>query len=57
MRPKLKMLWPYKHDDVTTWKYLDCVLSGEYCRRKIVHRWILNPDFKYKHLDPEYSRS
>lgn len=48
-----KMLWPYKNDDKSTWKYIDCEIGGEK-QKRFIKEWILNPDFAYKHLDPHY---
>ena len=49
---KLRMLWPYNYHDRSTWKYIDLVLYGEKKdNNSKVSSWILNPDFKYAHLD------
>lgn len=56
---KLKMLWPYSNKDGATWKYKDCIINGHKDRQKdtrFVKKWILNPGFKYKHLDPNYPK-
>ena len=51
---KLSTLWPYKHEDKTTWKYIDFengvrVING----RDILYvkKWIKNPDFAYAKYD------
>jgi len=49
------MLWKYQHDDKTTWKYIDVQITGSIVRgTAFVKKWVLNPDFKYKHLDKNY---
>jgi hypothetical protein len=56
-RPPLQPYWKYEFEDKTTWKYIDCVIGGSHHTSKIfVKQWILNPDFKYKHLDPNYGK-
>ena len=44
-------LWDYDHEDKTTWAYLDChVIRNNLGKSVRVVKWIVNPDFKYKHL-------
>lgn len=51
-RNKLNKLWPYSHNDETTWKYIDCKIVGSREKGTIkITNWIKNPDFKYAHLD------
>ena len=53
----LKKLWPHKPDDDTTWKYSDVIIGYNKKTNKLyVKEWVLNPDFKYKHLDPNYGK-
>jgi hypothetical protein len=52
---ELKPLWPYDYEDKTTWKYSDCILTKG-LKHRLVKKWILNPEFKYKHLDPSYPK-
>jgi hypothetical protein len=40
--------WYYNPEDITTWKYI----LTENKERRPKSFWILNPEFKYKHLDP-----
>lgn len=54
---KLRKLWPYHPDDKSTWKYIDCLVSGDYGQVRRVRKWILNPDFAYRHLDPHDSEN
>ena len=50
-----KKLWPHDKDDKTTWKYCDVIIGGNKDKKTLyVKKWVLNPDFKYKHLDPSY---
>lgn len=49
----LPMLFPYKHDDKTTWPYIDCNIYDNGEMRK-VSSWVKNPDFKYGHLIKGY---
>jgi len=48
-RKPLPRLWTYDNKDVSTWKYLDCIISGKE-GAWYVSRWIENPNFKYKYL-------
>ncbi len=43
--------WPWNPYDKTTWKYIDCLITGQTAGKLRVSEWILNPDFAYKHLD------
>lgn len=47
-----KKLWTYNPHDMTTWKYLDFVMTGT-LKSRTAHAkfWILNPEFKFAHLD------
>jgi hypothetical protein len=48
-----KRYWKYEHDDKTTWKYLDFAVGDDrHGRAGHIRHWILNPNFKYRHLDP-----
>ena len=53
---KLTPLWHHDQKDESTWKYLDCEIGGEKGKR-FIRRWIINCNFKYKHLDPSYPKS
>lgn len=55
-RAPLKKLWPHKPDDETTWKYSDVIISGERKGKRFIKEWVLNKDFKYKHLDPKWPK-
>lgn len=46
---ELKPIWKYDDKDVTTWKYIDCRIK--YQNEDAIVSWILNPVFKYSHLD------
>lgn len=50
-RPPISRLWPWNPYDRNTWKYIDYVIKGT--KEDPIIFWILNPNFKYKHLDPE----
>lgn len=50
MKKHLIPYWNYDPNDITTWKYI-CEQQTNPHRKKNL-RWILNPEFKYKHLDP-----
>jgi len=50
---KLKKLWPYNYNDKRTWKYSTCEISGR-GNDLYVSKWVLNPHFIYKKLDPTY---
>jgi len=53
---KLKPLWLYKQDDITTWKYLYCVIAGNRDNKtRFVKEWIFNPDFAFKDIDKKYN--
>lgn len=41
-------LWQYQVDDLTTWKYLNVNFKH---KGKEQTAWVLNPLFKFKHLD------
>ncbi len=49
----LPMLFPYNHEDKTTWPYLDCKIA-EHGREKRIASWVKNPNFKYGHLIKGY---
>jgi len=51
---KLHAYWKYIHDDITTWKYLDCAYTEGLESRKF-KKWVLNPEFKYMSQDPYYN--
>lgn len=48
----LQQLFPYDKDDITTWPWIDCSVSGSTDNPKVT--WIKNPDFKYGHLIADY---
>lgn len=54
---KLKRYWNYDKDDTSTWKYIDCKIKFKEGNRFFFRKWILNPNFAYKHLDPYYPTS
>lgn len=55
MKKSLHPLWIYNQKNTDTWKYLDVIIGGDIDKRTAyVRRWVLNPDFKYKHLDKNY---
>jgi hypothetical protein len=45
-----KKLWDYDPDDTTTWKYLGVRVKYVGRQRKY-SGFIVNPEFKYKHLE------
>lgn len=49
---KLKKYWTYNINDEKTWKYIDCIVDKK-DGVAYVKRWILNPNFAYKHKDPQ----
>jgi hypothetical protein len=50
---KIALLWPYREDDQTTWKYLTCITGrNDRSKQKKFIKWVKNPMFKYAHLDP-----
>ena len=50
-------LWPHNKDDQTTWKYVDCIIEGsDGGKKRRVKKYILNPDFRFKHLDPDWPK-
>lgn len=51
---KLKKLWPFDYEDITTWKYIDCKIVKKN-KDNIIKEWVLNPKFKYSHLDVKYN--
>ena len=53
---KMFQLWPNKKDDTTTWKYIDCILESDGSGGRKLRKYILNPEFKYKHLDPNWPK-
>ena len=54
------LLWKYKHNDKTTWKYKDFFIKydKESKDEKYIEAvvWISNPDFAYAHIDPSYGK-
>jgi hypothetical protein len=48
-RDPMPRLWNYRHDDKSTWEFLDCVIAGK-DDLPYVSKWIRNPDFKYGYL-------
>lgn len=55
MAMEYKRYWPYDINDTSTWKYIDFVMTGTLKGRTANCKyWILNPDFKYEHLDPNH---
>lgn len=51
VRAPIARKWPWDAYDTNTWKYIDFEVIGKGKNQKI--KWILNPDFAYKHLDTE----
>ena len=47
MQNKLKKIWDYNTEDITTHLYLDLIATGPHFKNI---RWIINPEFKYKKL-------
>jgi len=57
MKSGLKKLWPHLASDKRTWKYSNVVIGGTIENgTAYVKRWVLNPSFKYKHLDRSYEK-
>ncbi len=48
-KDSIPKLWQYLADDITTWKYRDCIIGGS-GRNLYVSRWINNPYFKYGYI-------
>lgn len=49
----LPRLWKYRPDDITTWAWLECLVSRSDLRPPII-QWVKNPEFKYAHLMKNY---
>lgn len=57
MKSQLKKLWPHQADDKRTWKYSNVIIGGTFENgTAYIKGWVLNPSFKYKHLDPSYEK-
>ncbi len=52
----LPTLWKYKADDITTHKYKECIVRGDIKSGTCTVKWILNPDFLYRHLERPTNR-
>lgn len=48
---KLQLIWPYSHEDKTSWKYIDFQTTKSDDNKTLFKKWIRNPGFKYKYLD------
>lgn len=48
---KLSLLWPYSHEDKTTWKYSGFIIERLGDGKLGFKRWVLNPNFKYGYLE------
>jgi hypothetical protein len=45
----LPAIWRYDNDDISTWLWIDCLIS-RHNEDQLSVRWIKNPEFKYNHL-------
>lgn len=50
MKKHLVPYWNYDPNDIMTWKYICEQQTNPHQKKNL--RWILNPEFKYQHLDP-----
>lgn len=52
----LQKLWPYSHEDKSTWKYINFETFLNKDNKLVFKKWILNPDFKYRSYDKHHRK-